>query len=76
MHIQVQERREMKFRRCLFTVSTKHEIRHFHAKTAKKCTKKRDACAMLLIVLQIKPIVSLTFSLPSCCEFFLQNKGK
>ena len=44
-HIQVQERREMIIRRCFFTVSTKHEIRHFHVKTAKKCTKIRDVRA-------------------------------
>ena len=44
--------REIKFRRCLFTSSTKSEIRHFHVvvvqKRAKKCTKKRGARAKFL----------------------------
>ena len=60
----------MIIRRCFFAVSTKHEIRHFRAKTAKKCTKIRDARAKYLIVFLIKAIVSLTFSLSSCCWFF------
>ena len=51
-------------------LSIKREIRQFHTKTAKKCPKKRDASAKLLIVLLIKPIVSLMFSLPSCCWIF------
>ena len=42
---------EIKFRRCLFTFSIKHEIRHFRVVTARKCTKKRDAHAKLLFCL-------------------------
>ena len=47
--------REIKFRRCLFTSSTKREIRHLHdvvmQKRAKKCTNKRDARAKLLFLI-------------------------
>ena len=56
-----------KFRRCLFTSSVKREIRHFHVvveqKRAEKCTKKHGARAKFCLL--IKPIVFLTFSLPS-----------
>ena len=41
---------EIKFRRCLFTFSIKL-ARRTCAKTAKKCTKKRDARAKLLFCL-------------------------
>ena len=52
----------------MFTYSTKREIRHVHIvvvqKRAKKCTKKAW-CTCKVVVLLIKPIVFLTFSLPS-----------
>ena len=51
-------------------LSIKCEIRQFHTKTAKKCPKKRDANLCKVVVLLIKPIVSLMFSLPSCCWIF------
>ena len=48
--------REIKFRRCLFTYSIKHQIRHFQVvvvqKRAQKCTKKRDAPANWLFFLR------------------------
>ena len=59
---------ETKFRRCLFTYSTKREIRHFHVvvvqKRAKKCTKERDARAKLLFCL-LNVLFFLTFLLSS-----------
>ena len=58
----------MKFRRCLFTFSKKHEIRHFHVVVVQKRERNvqksvRDARAKLLFCLL--PIVFMTFSLPS-----------
>ena len=44
--------REKEIRHHLFTSSIKLAIRHFHivvARTVKKCTKKRDARANLLV---------------------------
>ena len=47
--------REIKFRRCLFTSSIKHEIRHFHVvvvqKRERNVQKKCDARAKLLFCL-------------------------
>ena len=47
--------RELKFRRCLFTSSIKHEIRHFHVvvvqKRERNVQKKCDARAKLLFCL-------------------------
>ena len=52
--------KEIKFRRCLFTHSIKHEIRHFHVvvvqKRAKKCTKKAW-CTCKVVVFLVKTIV-------------------
>ena len=46
-------RKKPQGRLCLFTSSIEREIRHFHVvvvqKTGKKCTKKRDARAKLLL---------------------------
>ena len=47
---------ERKFRRCLFTSSIKHEIRHFHVVVVQK--RQRNAQ-------KIKTIAFMTFSLPS-----------
>ena len=45
----------MKFCCCLFRLSIKCKIRYSHIivvqKMAKKCTKKRDACAKLMFCL-------------------------
>ena len=41
----------IKFRCCLFMLSIKCEIRHFHTKLAKKCTKERDTRTKLLFCL-------------------------
>ena len=58
----------MKFRRCLFTSSIKHESKHFHVvvvqKRERNVQKKCDARAKLLFCLK-NPIVFLTFSSPS-----------
>ena len=58
----------MKFRRCLFTFSIKHEIRYFHVVVVQKRERNvqksvRDARAKLLFCLL--PIVFMTFSLTS-----------
>ena len=61
-------KREIKFRRCLFTYSIKGEIRHFQVvvvqKRAKKCTKKGLARAKLLYWLW-NLLFFFTFSSPS-----------
>ena len=57
---------EIKFRRCLFTFFIKLK-RRTCAKTAKKCTKKRDARAKLLFCLWNLVFFFYTFSLPSRC---------
>ena len=59
-------RSEMKFRCCLFMLTIKCKIRHFHTKLAKKCTKEHDT-RKKVVVLLIKPFVSLMLSSPSCC---------
>ena len=60
--------REIKFRRCLFTSSVKREIRHVHVvvveKRAEKCTKKASGTSKVVVLL-IKPIVLVNFSLLS-----------
>ena len=49
--------------------SVKREVRYVHVvvvqKRAEKCTKKHGARAKKVVVLLIKPIVFLKFSLPS-----------
>ena len=61
-------KRKIKVSRCLFTSSIKCEIRHFHVvvvqKRAKKCTKK-SWYTCKVVVLLIKPVIFLPFSLTS-----------
>ena len=59
--------REIKFRRCLFMSSIKREIRHFQLWSCKKGKKmyKKVWCTCKVVVLLIKPIVFLMFSLLS-----------
>ena len=61
--------REIKFRRCLFTSSIKHEIRHFYVvvvqKRERNVQKKCDARAKLLFSYKTYCFFFLTFSSPS-----------
>ena len=58
---------EIKFRRFLFTFSAKRQIRHFHVVVVQKQERndKKVWCTCKAVVLLIKPIVFMTFSLPS-----------
>ena len=57
---------ERKFRRCLFTSSIKHEIRHFHfVVVQKRQMYKKVSERVQVVVLLIKTIAFMTFSLPS-----------
>ena len=63
-----------KFRLCLFTLSIKHKIRHLHVVVVKKWqrnAKIKAWCTCKVVVLLIKPIVLLKFSLPSCRWIFV-----
>ena len=64
--------RERKFSRHLFTSSIKQNIRHFPVivmRDGKKCTKKRDARAELLLCLFIL-LLFLTFSFSLSSQHF------
>ena len=63
-----------KFRRCLFTLSIKRKIRHLHVVVVQKWqrnAKIKAWCTCKVVVLLIKPIVLLKFSLPSCRWIFV-----
>ena len=63
-----------KFRRCLFTLSIKSKIRHLHVVVVQKWqrnAKIKAWCTCKVVVLLIKPIVLLKFSLPSCRWIFV-----
>ena len=63
-----------KFRRCLFTLSIKCKIRHLHVVVVQKWqrnAKIKAWCKGKVVVLLIKPIVLLKFSLPSCRWIFV-----
>ena len=76
VEIQVQERRQKKFRRCLFTLSMKREIRHFHVVVVQK--RRRNQAQKSVIHVQSccfayrlnLYIVLLTLSLRSCRWIF------
>ena len=59
--------KQTKFCRCLFTSSIKREIRHFHVVVEQKREWKVQKvwCTCEVVVLLIKPIVFMTFSLSS-----------
>ena len=60
--------RQITFRRCLFTSSRKCGIRHVYFVVVQKRAEemyKKAWCTCKVVVLLIKPIVFLTFSLPS-----------
>ena len=58
---------EKKFRRRLCTSSVKREIRHFHVLVVqwRQRNVQKAWCTCKIVVLGIKPIASLTSSLPS-----------
>ena len=61
-------KRKIKVSRCLFTSSIKCEIRHFHVVVVQKRAKtmyKKSWYTCKVVVLLIKPIIFLTYSLPS-----------
>ena len=63
-----------KFRRCLFKLSIKRKIRHLHVVVVQKWqrnAKIKAWCTCKVVVLLIKPIVLLKFSLPSCRWIFV-----
>ena len=59
--------REIKFRCRLFTSCMKRKIRHFHVVVVQKQERnvQKSVITCKVVVLLIKPIVFLTFSLPS-----------
>ena len=58
--------REIKFLRCLFTFSFKREIGHFFLRPKNGIEMyKKVWCTCKVVVFLIKPIVFITFSLPS-----------
>ena len=59
--------REIKFCRCLVTFFIKREIRHFHVVVVQKRERniQKVWCTCKVVVLLIKPIVFMAFSLPS-----------
>ena len=72
VEIQVQERRQKKFRRCLFTLSMKREIRHFRVVVVQKRRRNQpqksvmhvqSCCFAYRLNLYI---ILLTLSLRSC----------
>ena len=48
-----------KFRRCLFTLSTKRKIRHLHVVVAQKWQSNAKIKACKVVVLLIRPVVFL-----------------
>ena len=64
--------REIKFRRCLFTFSTSHVIRHFHVVVVQKRRRivQKVWCTCKVVVLLIKPIVFVLFVCFFCFVLF------